>query len=97
MFIFIRVFLRIHYKGLNYDRIMTGKTVKRLLYAMVLVPSPWPNYPLILAKRPRPAADAAPLLQALKETKWDKAEVARRFGISRHTFYRKLRKAGLED
>jgi transcriptional regulator of acetoin/glycerol metabolism len=47
--------------------------------------------------RPRSAADAASLLQALKETKWNKAEVARRFGISRQTLYRKLREAGLED
>jgi transcriptional regulator of acetoin/glycerol metabolism len=41
--------------------------------------------------------DAAALLQALKESKWNKAEVARRFGISRQTLYRKLREAGLED
>ncbi len=47
--------------------------------------------------RPRSAADAAALLQALKETKWNKAEVARRLGISRQTLYRKLREAGLED
>jgi DNA-binding NtrC family response regulator len=46
---------------------------------------------------PRPAVDAAALLQALQETKWNKAEVARRFGISRQTLYRKLREAGLED
>jgi DNA-binding NtrC family response regulator len=45
----------------------------------------------------RPAVDAAALLQALKESKWNKAEVARRFGISRQTLYRKLREAGLED
>lgn len=47
--------------------------------------------------RPRSVADAAALLQALQESKWNKAEIARRFGISRQTLYRKLREAGLED
>jgi two-component system response regulator HydG len=46
---------------------------------------------------PGPPADAAALRQALQEAKWNKAEVARRFGISRQTLYRKLKEAGLED
>lgn len=40
--------------------------------------------------------DEEVLINALKETKWNKAEASRLLGISRQTLYRKLKEAGIE-
>lgn len=41
-------------------------------------------------------SDAEALLNAMKETRWNKAEAARILGISRQTLYRKLKEARIE-
>lgn len=41
--------------------------------------------------------EASVFLQALKDAKWNKTEVARLLGMSRQTLYRKLKALGIED
>ncbi|MDR3553396.1 MAG: sigma-54 dependent transcriptional regulator [Syntrophobacteraceae bacterium] len=41
--------------------------------------------------------DGETLLRILRESKWNKAEVARTLGISRQTLYRKLREVGIKE
>ena len=69
----------------------------------VITPGDLP--PELRAPRPVPPAfpaeittdEASTILQTLKDTKWNKTEVARVLGMSRQTLYRKLKELGIED